>query len=221
MYDYHEDQSALIDLFRRCETTNQASALMSIGHAAASAGFHCEFTDYLLCMEQYSESYCVQLVEPTDGRIIFVFVFHLKRVHFGEDIMTLVFGRLLRVDPDYRRQHLVIDLALQKTRAVEHSIGFDFGQGYTQITNIPSLTLQRMLYNSQRKEIALLDIFILPTALNVVGIRLNKLSEAETERLWTVDLADWVCRPVLSDLRRIMKMKEYKGTFIVGDFSSG
>ncbi len=88
MYDYHEDRSALIDLFRRCEATNQASVLMGIGHEAASAGFHCEFTDYLLCMEQYPESYCVQLVEPTDSRIIFVFVCHLKRVHFGEGIMT-------------------------------------------------------------------------------------------------------------------------------------
>ncbi|CAF4288619.1 unnamed protein product [Rotaria sp. Silwood2] len=36
-----------------------------------------------------------------------------------------------------------------------------------------------------------------------------------------VDLEDWVDRPILSDLRRIMQLEEYVGTFAIGDFPSG
>jgi hypothetical protein len=57
--------------------------------------------------------------------------------------------------------------------------------------------------------------------LDATATPLYKLNQTEAERLWTVDLADWVCRPVLLDLRRIMNMKEYKGTFVIGDFPSG
>jgi hypothetical protein len=67
----------------------------------------------------------------------------------------------------------------------------------------------------------LLDIFILPAVLDVAATPLCKLNQTETERFWTLDLAHWVCRSVLSDLRHIMNMKEYKGTFVVGDFSLG
>jgi hypothetical protein len=220
MYDYHEDRSALNDLFQRCETTNQMSASTNTGSIAPSSGFHCESTDYLRCMEQYSESYCGQLVDPIDNRIVFICVGNLKRVHYGEHIMTAIFGRLTRVEPSRRRQHLIMNLFSTVVQVTEY-IGFDISQEYTLTTNIPSLTLQRTLWGSQRKEISLLDIFILPTALDVTATPLHKLNQIETERLWTVDLAHWVCRPVLSDLRHIMNMKEYKGTFVVGDFPSG
>jgi hypothetical protein len=220
MYDYGEDRSALFDLFQRCEATNHMPASMSSGHTAPSPDFHCECTDYFWSMEQYPESYCGQLIDPIDDRIIFTCVGNIKRVHYGEHLMTAIFGRLTRVEPDRRRQHLIINL-LPQAAQVSECIGFDFVQEYTLTTNSPSLTLQRTLFGSQRKEISLLDIYILPTALDVAATQLYKLNQAETERLWMVDLANWVCRPVLSDLRHIMKMKEYKGTFVIGDFSSG
>ena len=50
---------------------------------------------------------------------------------------------------------------------------------------------------------------------------MHKLTPHETERLWMVDLIDWINRPVLSDLRYLMQMKEYLGTFAVGDFPTG
>jgi hypothetical protein len=111
MYDYHEDSSALNDLFQRCEAADRMSASMSTGSTALSSGFHCEFTDYLWCMEQYSESYCGQLVDPlVENRILFICIDNLKRVHYGEHIMTAVFGRLTRVEPSRRRQHLILNL---------------------------------------------------------------------------------------------------------------
>jgi hypothetical protein len=171
-------------------------------------------------MEQYPESYCAPLVDPIDDRIIFTFVANVKRVHCGEHLMTAIFSRLGRVEPYRRRQHLIINLFSQNEQVFE-CLGYDYSQGYTLTTNTPSLNLQQMIFGSRQKEISLLDILILPTALDVKATQLYKLNQAETERLWTVDLADWVCRPVLSDLRRIMKMKEYKRTFVIGDFSSG
>jgi hypothetical protein len=36
-----------------------------------------------------------------------------------------------------------------------------------------------------------------------------------------VNQTDWVRRPALSNLRHIMKMKDYQGTFVAGDFASG
>lgn len=57
MYGYHEERDKLIDLFQRCEATNQMSASMGSKY---TAGFHYEFPDYLWSMEQYLESYCIQ-----------------------------------------------------------------------------------------------------------------------------------------------------------------
>jgi hypothetical protein len=171
-------------------------------------------------MEQYLESYCAVLVDPIEDRIVSASVGNLKRVHYGEHIMTAVFGRMLRVEPGRRRQYLAKNLLLNFMQAIQCT-GLDFTQGYTLTTNNPSLTLRQTVWGSQQKEISLFDIFILPTALDVAATPLYKLNQTETERLWAVDLAHWLCRPVLSDLRRIMNMKEYKGTFVIGDFSSG
>jgi hypothetical protein len=171
-------------------------------------------------MEQYSESYSTLLIDSINDRIVSAAVGNLKRVHYGEYIMTVMFIRMLRVEPSRQRQHLAKNLLSQVVKVME-CLGIDFTQGYTRATNIPSLTLQQTLWGSQRKEISLLDIFILPTALNVAATPLYKLNQIETERLWTVNLADSICRPVLSDLRHIMNMKEYKGTFVIGDFPSG
>ena len=220
MHDYHEDRMALIDLFKRCESTNQKSASMSNNNSTPPIAFHCEFTDYLWSMEQYPESYCIELVDSTNGRVLFACVYNFKRVHCGEHIMTLAFVRLARVDPDRRRQHLIIDFVPKIVEAFQHK-GLDISQGYTLHSNIPSLTLQRDVLNFERKEISLLDIFVLSTAPNMKVKQFKKLNQSETEHFWMADLADWICRPVLSDLRRIMMMKEYKGTFIIGDFPSG
>lgn len=71
-------------------------------------------------------------------------------------------------------------------------MGPDLSQDYTLTTNIPSLTLQRMSLNALRKEVSLLDIFVMPTAPTYS----RKLNQSDTERLWTLKLADWICRPL-------------------------
>jgi hypothetical protein len=220
MHDYHEDRSAIIDLYQSSEAKNRMPALMSTNSTVPSSGFHCEPTDYLWCMEQYSESYCGLFVDPIEDRIVAACMFNFKQVHYGEHILTAIYIRMLRVEPSRQRQHLGRNLLLQFLQAMK-GVAYDCTQEYTRITNIPSLTLQQRIWEPRRKEISLLDIFILPTALDATATPLYKLNQTETERLWTVDLADWVYRPVLSDLRRIMNMKEYKGTFVIGDFPSG
>lgn len=171
-------------------------------------------------MEQYPESYCLQLVDPTDHRIIFAMIVNIKRVHVGPHIMLSSFARLARMDPLRRRQHLTMNF-MSKIQPFMESLGLDFGQGYTLASNKPSLHLQHTLLKPILKEPSLLDIFVVPTESQALAMSLRKLNQVETEYLWMVDLADWISRPVLSDLRRIMMLKEYLGTFVIGDFPSG
>ena len=100
-------------------------------------------------------------------------------------------------------------------------VGVDYSQGYTLGTNVPSLGLQQKLLELLPTEALPLDIFVLPTELSPTTARVHKLTQTETERLWMVDLADWIGRPVLSDLRHIMKMNEYVGTFATGNYLTG
>ena len=137
-----------------------------------------------------------------------------------EDSKYIFRLRSARVDPTRRRQHIIIDL-LSRIDELFQYMGPHLSQGYSLTTNIPSLTLRRMSLNAQQKEVSLLDIFVCPTALNVTTTTttyLRKLSQSETECLWTVNLSDWICRPDLSDLRWITQMEEYKGTYILGHF---
>lgn len=219
MYNYHADRTALIDLFRRCQSTNRESALMGAGSQSLTL-FHCEFTDYLWCMGQYPESYCHYLVQSPDGQIVAAFVSNLKRVQFGPYVMTAVFNRLTRVDPTRRRDNIAVKLLFVAGEWLQR-IGVDYSQGYTLGTNVPSLGLQQKLLELFPTQALPLDIFVLPTESNPTAARVHKLTQTETERLWMVDLVDWIGRPVLSDLRRIMKMNEYVGTFAVGNFLTG
>ena len=98
MYDHRDIHTSLVDLCRKCEETNQASAKGS-QDSRSLAPFHCEFTDYLRCMEQYPESYCHTLVESTSNRVVAALLTNLKRLHFGSYVMMGGFGRLVRVDP--------------------------------------------------------------------------------------------------------------------------
>ena len=123
MYNYHEDRTALINLFRRCHSTNRESALMGAGGQSASL-FHYEFTDYLWCMGQYSESYCHYLVQSTDGQIVAAFISNLKRVHFGPHVMTAVFNRLTRVDPTRRRDNVAVKLLTTDAKVLAQMSGF-------------------------------------------------------------------------------------------------
>lgn len=102
MYDYHEIQTALTNLCRRCENTNQASVIKSTDGQPLVL-FHCEFLNYFRCMEQYPESCCHTLVEPTSKKVVAAFITNFKRLYFGPYVMTGGFARLIRVDPDQRR----------------------------------------------------------------------------------------------------------------------
>ena len=220
MQDYRQDSTELVDLFQRCEATNKESASMTDRQKKSMSLFHCEFTDYLWCMEQYPESYCLELVQSNDNKIIFTTIVNVKRVHLGPHLTVSAFARLARMDPERRRQYLTMNFFLQIEPFMQ-SLGVDFGLGYTLATNNPSLNLQRALLKSVLKELFHLDIFVVPTTSNIGVPPLKKLTQVETEQLWTVDLADWVHRPVLSDLRRITASKEYVGTFVSGSLPAG
>ncbi|CAF1401942.1 unnamed protein product [Adineta ricciae] len=170
-------------------------------------------------MKQYPESYCFTLMEPTDGRIVAIAAVNLKKVQFGFYLMNVAFARLGRVDPNQRRKYLLTTLFshMSQWRSVRH---IDYSQGYTSVTNLPSLSFQRRSLGAEPEAGIVLNSFILPTGLISDSIKLQKLTSEETERLWMIDMIDWTQRPVLSDLRHIMQLNDYVGTFIVGDFAS-
>jgi hypothetical protein len=140
--DCHEDSTELINLFRRCETTKQASPSMSTTGGPGIALFHCEFTDYLANMEQYLESYCFEMVQPTDGRILAAYITNLKELYFGEHLMTAGFSRLVRVDPSRRRHKLAQNLMKLGNQVLQLK-GFDIELSSTLTTNSRSLNMQR------------------------------------------------------------------------------
>ena len=219
MYHYHEIKTAVIDLCRRCEDTNRTSATIGAG-SQSLMHFHCEFTDYLRVMEQYPESYCHSLVESNGNKVVAVYITNLKQLYFGPYVITALFARLFRVDPNHRRKNLgtyLVSSAFKQLAPLE----VDCILGYTLTTNIPSLAFQHRTLVPVYRGTDRLNIFIVPTGSNSMVIRLHKLTQMEVERLWTVDLVDWINRPVFSDLYRIMQMSEYLGTFAVGDFPTG
>lgn len=218
--DYNDRRDQLFDLFQRCETTNQSSATMNLQNRSAPVIFHCEFTDYLWCMKQYSKSYCFLLQDAKTQRVVGACVFNLKDVHIGGKVIKISFGRLARIDPERRRQYLILKLFTHVQKLLD-SLHIDFTQGYTLFTNTPSLTLQRTYLHFNRKEICLLDIFVIATKSDDLNTTLRKLTAEEMEQLCMTILSDWVCRPVLDELQRIVNMTEYVGTFCTGDFPSG
>ena len=148
MHDYRTDTDEIVRLLERCEASNLQSVVNESSKTEKSKTiFHCEFTDFLWCMEQYPESYCMELVDPKDGRIIFVVTVHVKRVHVGPRLMNMSFSRLARMDPTRRGQHLAMNLLLQSAPIITN-LGLDFSQGYTSATNSPSLNLQRTALGS-------------------------------------------------------------------------
>ncbi|CAF2898517.1 unnamed protein product [Rotaria sp. Silwood2] len=137
MYDYNDDRKAIVDLLHRCESTNEASAFKS-NSGGSSVLFHCEFPDYLRCMERYPESYCLQMIDSKDNRVVLVYVMNCKRVHFGPYIMSTVFGRLGRVDPNRQRQLVGMSAYPHVAQFVRQG-GFDYGQNHTMVTNVASI----------------------------------------------------------------------------------
>ncbi|CAF1483481.1 unnamed protein product [Adineta steineri] len=219
MHNYEQHVTEMNDLFQRCESTNYKSVTMGDNNKLPIV-FHCESIDYLRCMKQYPESYCYTLINPKDGRVVAIVTLHIKFLYFGSSLVTVTFSRLARVDPAQRRQNLSINLMMQVSQTViDH--GSDYITGYTTYTNVPSLGLQQRLYGSFSNTVSRFNHFILSTRTTSETIKLHKLSFEETERLWMVDMIDWVQRPSLSDLHRIMHMDEYIGIFVIGDFSSG
>ncbi|CAF0915550.1 unnamed protein product [Adineta steineri] len=207
MHNYEQHITEINDLFQRCKSTDNKSV------------FHCESIDDLHCMKQYPESYCCILVDPKDGRVVAIAATNIKFVYFGSSLVTVMFNRLGRVDPALRRQHLAINLATQAYQTgLEHVP--DYIMSYTGYTNVPSSGVQQRFYGSLSSPVSRFNHFILPTRTNSKAVKLYKLSFEETERLWMVDMIDWVQRPSPSDIHRIMHMDEYIGTFAVGDFSS-
>ena len=217
-YDYHEDKQALLDLFHCCESTNLSS--MSSGKMITSSlCFHCETNDYLRCMEQYFESYCHYVKHAKTQRALAIYSTHWKRVHFGSYIVMMVLARLMRVDPDYRRQYLARDL-IDYSRNIHMNFGHDYFQGYTFVINTPSLELQKNQIPALGQSIYLLNSYVIGTKLNEHAPTLYRLNQVETEQLWMKTLSHWVQRPLISDLRRLMNLPEYIGTFCVGDLES-
>lgn len=219
MYDYHNVRYSLVDLCRKCETTNRTSATRNNGNQPVTS-FHCEFTDYLRCMEQYSESYCHTVAESRNDSIAAALIVNLKRLHVGSYTITGSFFRLMRVDPHQRRKKVGTYLL---GMAIEHSQqnGADYHIGYALSTNVGSMGLIKKLPEQVCMNWCPTDIFVIPTESNNKVTQWHKLTQKETERLWMVDLIDWSNRPILSDLRSVMQMKEYLGTFAVGDFPTG
>lgn len=210
--NYHEDSAELMDLFRKCEKSKHISASAPL--------FHCEFTDYLSNMNQYSQSYCFQLVKRDNGQIVFVCVSNQKQLHFGDHQLLATFTRLLRVEPSQRRQKIAF-YGLKCMEDFFKCNESDVVLSYILASNTPSLKLTHTSMNPPLKSINYLDIFVMPTTLNSAKSQISKLSSEETERLWTMDLSHCYHRPILTDLQNIMKMKEYQGTFIAGDVPSG
>ncbi|UJR38467.1 hypothetical protein I4U23_031135 [Adineta vaga] len=218
MDDYEQHTTEIINLFQRCSTTNHNSVMMG-DNSLLPTTFHCEFTDYFRCMKQYPESYCYTMMSAIDGRVVAVIVFNVKLAYFGSTLMTALFSRLIRVEPTLRRQNLAMTMFMRIYNGRKDRIR-DYIQGYTTITNNASLNMQQRWFGSMPDTAARLNNYILSTATDLSMKKLRKLSIAETERLWMIDIADWVQRPELSDLRRILNMDEYVGTFIVGDFTA-
>lgn len=140
-------------------------------------------------MEQYNQSYCLQMRERQSEHIVAAAVANLKEVHFGGKTMKLSFSRLARADPDQRRQGLSLMLR-SEGRKIWLTKEIDFTQGYTLLTNIPSLTLQRTYTGKERKEIALLDIFVVPTQSNIMAPSFRELSSIEMEQFCMIGLAN-------------------------------
>ncbi|CAF0767553.1 unnamed protein product [Adineta steineri] len=218
MHNYEQDITGMNDLFQRCKSTDYESVMMGDSNKSPIL-FHCESIDHLHCMKQYPESYCGTLVNTKDGRVVAFTAGHIKFVYFGSSLMTVIFIRLVRVDPTQRRQNLLINLTKQGNKTGVENIP-DYTIGYTTDTNVPSLNMQQRLFGSLSNPVSRFSHFILSTTPTSKAIKLHKLSFEETERLWMVDMIDWVQRPSLSDLHRIMHMDEYIGIFAVGDFSS-
>ncbi|CAF0915570.1 unnamed protein product [Adineta steineri] len=218
MHNYEQRITEMNDLFQRCKSTYHESVTIGDNDKLPIV-FHCESIDNLRCMKQYPESYCCILVDPKDGRFVALVTAHLKFVYFGSSLVTVMVGRLARVDPAQRRQNLAVNLATQAYQTgIEHAP--DYTTYYTTYTNVSSLNLQQRFYGSLSNPVSRFNHFILSTRTTSEAIKLHKLSFEETERLWMVDMIGWVQRPSLSDLHRIMHMDEYIGTFAVGDFSS-
>jgi len=217
-YDYHEDKQLLIDLFRRCENTNSSS--MSSGNTiSASLCFHCETNDYLRSMEQYLESYCHYVKHSNNHRALAVYSTHLKRVHFGSYVVTMTLARLMRVDPEYRRKYLARDL-IEYTRELNENMGPDYFQGYTSVINNPSIDLQNSHTPSLHQKMYLLNSYVIGTTFNERTQKLYRLTREQTEQFWIKTLSHWVQRPIIAELRLLMDMPEYMGTFCIGDFQS-
>jgi GNAT superfamily N-acetyltransferase len=144
MSDYHEIQTALIDLCRRCENTNQVSVMGSVDSQSLVL-FHCEFADYLRCMEQYSESYYHTLVESTNNRVVAAFLTNFKRLHFSSYVMTGGFARLIRVDPSQRRKNVGIHVMQAAVEQVRRR-GMDYCLGYTLASSCRWYTMHTLPY---------------------------------------------------------------------------
>ncbi|CAF1366098.1 unnamed protein product [Adineta steineri] len=200
MHNYEQDITEMNNLFERCKSINYKSVTVGDTNKLSTV-FHCECIDYFHCMKQYPESCCFTLVNPEDGRVVAIMVGHMKLVYFGSSLLTVSFTRLTRVNPAHRRQNLAINLLAQGTQAGIHH-GFDCITSYTTYTNVPSLGMQQRLFGSLSNPVSRLNHFILLTRTTSKAIELHKLSFEETERLWMIDMIDWIQRPSLSDLHR-------------------